>query len=244
MNSKKFISNRILKEAFGWSWKAWSHSFFKIEKGLLKKLINDNGNILEIGCSNNSQLGIIFKNARLIELGYFSKDKEYQLFIEKSLKNKYKNNKKIKIVECDFKKLNGKYSTIVMKSVLGGIYRTNNSKIKEVKEGIKQIIKNNLLEGGYLITLDNGYGCLFDFTKKFGARANKWRFFEPDSLKNEFLVDQVKFGFFSNLSFQSRLPIIGEILDLITFYLDKLFYSFSPLQKYFSSIIVTVYKRD
>ncbi len=131
-----------------------------------------------------------------------------------------------------------------MKSVLGGIYRSNNSTIVDVNEGIKKIIKNNLLDGGYLITLDNGYGFLYNFTKRFGARANNWRFFAPNSLKNEFLIDQVKFGFFSNFSFQTRLPIIGGILDYLTFSIDRLLSLSKLFQKNCSSIIVSIYKHN
>ncbi len=77
-----------------------------------------------------------------------------------------------------------------------------------------------------------------NFTKKFGARANNWRFFAPNWLKNKCLIDQVKFGFFSNFSFQTRLPLIDGIFDYLNFSIDRFLSLSKFFQKNCSSTIV------
>ena len=43
---------------FGWSWRAWSYAFFKIDKTLIKELLSCDGKVLEIGASSLSQVGL------------------------------------------------------------------------------------------------------------------------------------------------------------------------------------------
>ena len=80
----------------------------KIEKNLPYNLLNNCGNILEIGSSNFSQVGIIFSKTKEIELGFYSTEKEYELHIENCLRNKYGDKNKIKLSRCNFRNLNVK----------------------------------------------------------------------------------------------------------------------------------------
>ena len=240
---EKTFSRKDLRIYFGWSWKAWSCAFMGLDKKLLKYLFSSSGKVLEIGTGKLSQTGLIFKKSTKIELGIYSGNPQKNK-IKDLLHNKYKNDKKVFITECDFNDLRGKFEIIIMKSILGGIYKENKSTINDVKIGIEKIINENLVPGGLLISLDNGYGFLHEFTKNYGARKNHWRFFRPKSLHNKYIINQSCFGYFSSFSFQTRIPFIGEFLDSITFFLDKLLISIPNIKKLQNSIIVSVYKSN
>lgn len=229
-------------KAFGWSWRAWSYTFFQLDRSLLKDLLSCDGKVLEIGSSHLSQLGIIFEKAKLIELGFWDQDEKTLNYLNQFLKKKFSGNKRILVNQKNFNNVNGKYDLIIMKSVLGGVFKINETSILDLKKGIYDLITKNLNKGGYLITLDNGFGFIHKLTENYGARAKSWRFLENKDLYNPYLVDQVKFGFFSSFTFQTRIPIFGNMLDSIIFFFDKLIFKIKPLKKFSSSIVVSVYK--
>ena len=237
----EFKNIKSLEKIFGWSWKAWGYAFLQLDAALLNELLCNSGKILEVGVSEKSQVSLIFKNAKSIELGVFSGYK-LKKKIKKILKYKYQYDDRVEIKECDLNNIEGKYDIIIIKSVLGGIFRENNSHLSEVIKLIENTTKNNLKKGGYFITLDNGYGFMHWFTNFFGARANNWRFLSSEALQSDFLISQSKFGYFSNFSFKTRLSKFGDFLDSVTFFIDKSIMSLYPFKLISSAIIVSVYK--
>lgn len=238
---KKFIDSKLLEESFGWSWRAWAEALYGLDEKLLKKIVNSSGRILEIGASKNSQIATIFQKASFIELGVYANSKLYAS--NKSfLENKFELKKNIKIIDCDINNFYGKYNLIVMKSVLGGVFRDSKSSNKDVLKLINKIVKNHLLKDGYLVTLDNGIGFLHSFRNIYGAKKSKWRFFEPNSFKTPYLINQSNFGFFSSFSISSRIPIIGKTLEKLLYLLDTLLLKLEKSNKSYAAIIISVYK--
>tara|TARA_Y100000589_G_scaffold245386_1_gene233115 strand:+ start:216 stop:959 length:744 start_codon:yes stop_codon:yes gene_type:complete len=236
------ITQENFRKAFGWSWRLYTHTLLKLNHKLLNDIFNNNGVVLEVGTSTFSQLGTIFKNATRIDLGFFSRSPKQKAKIKKFLEREFNSLINIKVKECNFEKIEGKYNIIIMKSVLGGIYREKNSSLKDVQSGIENVIKNNLVHGGYLVTLDNGKGLIHKFSKNFGTRKINWRFFNSESLKNKYMVGQATFGLFSIFTLQSRIPLIGSFLDSIIYYIDRIFFPLSSCFFSDGSAIVTVYK--
>ena len=236
------LDNYILKSSFGWSWRTWSRAFLGLEKELLKNILENDGNILEVGPSEHSQVSLIFLNAKKIDLGVYKKNIKRQFLIN-TLEKKFINDPRIKTIDLDMRELEGKYNLIIMKSILGGIFRDGESSIDDVLNLIKKIVDNNLFEDGYLISLDNGKGFLHYFRDLYGAKKNKWRFFKQESLKTKYLIAQNNFGFLSSFSLSLRLPVVGNILENFLHIFDILFHKFFSKKISNSSVIVSVYKK-
>ena len=238
----KLKNKNFFFKTFGWSWKSWSKSFLSLDQKLLDELFNISGNVLEVGPGIYSQVSLVFQKARNIDLGVYqfsSDSKEIKHF----LNNKFLHKKNINIIDCDIRRFDGKYNLIIMKSVLGGIFREGSSKNEDVLALIERIVENNLVEGGYLITLDNGIGFFHHIRNIYGAKKNKWRFFKPNDLKNKYLKKQSYFGFFSCFSLEFRVPIVGKLVDYCFFLLDNVLNNSIFPSKYKSSIIVSLYKK-
>ncbi len=238
-----FKNKNIYQKSFGWSWKAWSRSFLGLEEKFLKDILNMNGKVLEVGPGRYSQVSTIFKKAKNIDLGVYSYASDSKK-IKNYLLKKFANDNNINIIDCDIRKFNGKYNLIIMKSVLGGIFRMKSSTNSEVVYLIEKIVENNLIDGGYLITLDNGIGFFHYLRDFYGAKKNKWRFFKPKNLNSKYLKSQSIFGFFSCFSLAFRIPFIGRLFDNIFFILDEILNKSFFSEKYKSSIIVSLYKKE
>ena len=236
-------NKNLFLNSFGWSWRAWTRSFLSLDQKLLDEILNTSGKVLEVGPGMYSQVSTIFHKAANIDLGvykYSADSKEIKSF----LTNKFLNKKNYNIIDCDIKKFNGKYNLIIMKSVLGGIFRKGSSTNSQVVTLIDKIVENNLIDGGYFITLDNGIG-FFDYLRKnYGAKKNKWRFFKPNNLKSKYLEYQSIFGFFSCFSLAFKIPLIGKLFDNFCFLLDEIIDKLFSSEKFKSSIIVSVYKKN
>lgn len=239
---KKFLYPKLLEESFGWSWRSWSEALYGLDEDLLKKIINSSGRILEIGASKNSQIAALFEKASYVDLGVYRNSKLYasdKSFLEK----KFKLKKNIKIIDCDVKNFDGKYNLIIMKSVLGGVFRDCESSNKDVLKLLNKIVENHLLKEGYLITLDNGIGFLHPLRNYYGAKKSKWRFFRPNSLKTNNLISQSYFGFFSSFSIKYRIPILGKFIENLLFLIDNLLIRYVRSNKFHAAIIVSLYKK-
>ena len=164
-----FKNNNIYQKSFGWSWKAWTRSFLGLEDKFLQEILNINGEVLEVGPGVYSQVSKIFKKARNIDLGVYSYASDSKK-IKNYLLKKFANDNYINIIDCDIRKFNGKYNLIIMKSVLGGIFRQGCSTNSDVIDLIDKLVEKNLKKGGYLITLDNGIGFFHKFRNIYGAK--------------------------------------------------------------------------
>ena len=140
------------------------------------------------------------------------------------------------------KKICRKYDLIIMKSVLGGIFRTNNSNISQINDLIKKLIKNNLNENCILFTMDNGIGFTHNFKINFGAGKNNWRFFRKNQLLNNYSIEQKSFGYFSNFCLETRLPLLGKFVDYINYLADRIIFLFNKNSFLNNAIIVNIYK--
>lgn len=73
------------------------------------------------------------------------------------------------------------WDIIVMKSILGGVFREDLSSFDDATHLLRQIREKNLTTSGKLILIENGKSILEPLLKNHGARKNHWRFFENDS---------------------------------------------------------------
>ena len=132
---------------------------------------------------------------------------------------------------------NEKYDVVVLKSVLGGIFRGND--FTKAEEFCQKIVRENLNGNGALITMDNGKSVLEIFLKNFGARKNNWHLTTLDVLLTA--DEKIGFGLISVFSFSTRLGIIGFKIEKFFYYIDLLLY---PLFKSKPTVICSIFKKN
>jgi len=216
------------QDIFGWSSLTWEKAF---------KNLNFNKcevkTVLEVGAGPFSQIGLFFSPAD-ITISSFPKAITEQ--IETKLdKYKYPN---VRVQTISIFDVPCKYDLIIMKSVLGGVCRDSAPDCH--MRLIEKLIKNNLNEGGYLITLDNGYSFFEVFLSNLGSRKNKWKFFKASEFYNYDYQENV--GFFSAFSLASRFGRFGAWFDSVLYYLD-LITLFIHKNKY-PTVIATLFSRS
>lgn len=224
MEQNTFKKN-IMRYAFGWNHKAWQYVFKQGSFLSNKKFIR----ILEIGASRYSICGIIFDGlAEEIVIGYYQ-DSEREL-IENYLfkvKQKIELKSKYKLEKIDAHTVTGSFDLVIMKSVLGGLFRKNETSIGDVESFLYSLMQRALNDNGSLITIDNGKSLLESLLSKFGARKNQWRFFSKAELTNA--SKQFEFGLLSSFSFETRWGIFGHLLDnYIVYPLDLVLFKIFP----------------
>ena len=194
---------------FGWNYKAWEIPFRRLKIDFLSPDMR----ILEIGASRYSILGLAFDGmVNEIIVGYY--DEKEKVFLENYLakvQRLYPLQSKYIVRKIDAFSLDGKYSLILMKSVLGGLMRTDTSDLEMVENFLNQLVNNNIKRNGAIVTLDNGKPFFQPLLKYFGARRNKWRYFESSDFRN--FDEQHLFGTFSAFSLETRLGSIGSFID-------------------------------
>ena len=232
---------KILKKVLGWNARSWSSTLFRA--------INQNNistsNILEIGAGHLSAISLLFyKEAEKINISYYpdqyNKDRLYILENTiKEIKNLDECTAKVLLSDMSIYEISGTYDLIIMKSVLGGIFRGEKEE-KKAEPLIMKLISKNLNKNGSLITIDNGETIFEKYIKNFGARRGNWKMFK----KSDFPLakKQYVFGFFSIFSFTTRIGLIGQYLD------DLLYFFYTIIFKIFKiknpSIILSYYKKD
>ena len=231
-------SNEIIKKSIGWSTKSWFYPFKKVfnEFTLPKKI-----KVLELGAGEYSAISLLLlsKDTQLDVTTYEeSKIAKVELLIDQI--NDIKSLKKNITVSCmSAKKIVGYYDVIIMKSVLGGIFRLNTSQNNDADNLLKNICENHLNKNGILISMDNGKTILERLFSNFGARKNDWRYFLPSDFLNA--DKKFYFGFLSNFSFVTRFGKIGHSFDDILFIIDKFIFRNFKVKK--PSIIVSIYQK-
>ena len=232
------MDNNLINKIIGWSAKSW---FYPLEKAIYEFSLVDKKKVLELGAGEYSAVSLLFlnnKNNIHITVYDNAKIEKIKLLVNE-IQDSKKSIKNIQISSMSAKKVNGKYNLIIMKSVLGGIFRLKNSKKEDAQNLIKEIVKNNLEDNGILVSMDNGKTTFESFFSKFGARKNKWRYFVPSDFSDA--TKQYHFGFLTNFSFSIRFRNIGYTLDNIIFLIDKLIYKVVKIKN--PSIIVSIYKK-
>ncbi len=132
--------------------------------------------------------------------------------------------------------LDGTYDLIILKSVLGGLFRDGATTVAEVNAYLAQIAARNLNEGGHIITCDNGVSLFEPLLRRRGARRGQWRFFRPGDLS--VATVQFQFGCLSAFSLSSRIGMVGKLVEEAVLYPFDLL--LSPLFRRFSTVIISV----
>ena len=238
MIKKNLNNNRLVRLAFGWNFNSWSHALKESNFQLPNKL----DSILEIGASRHSMVSLIFDGlAREIVISYYTEEQKegverYLSYVRKNynLKSNYV------LEQIDAKKVEGSFDIVIMKSVLGGIFRRNSSTISDVSSFIESFIKRTIKPNGMLISIDNGKSILENILSRFGARKNHWRFFEKAQLKRA--SSQTEFGVISSFSFETRLGFVGYIVDnYVIYFLDLILFKFLRRNP---TVIVSIFKNS
>ncbi|MDB9892102.1 hypothetical protein OAC99_01495 [Amylibacter sp.] len=227
--------NRLVRLAFGWSYKSWSHAFRVSNFQLPKRL----DRILEIGASRHSMVALIFDGlANEIVISYYTD--EQREGIEQYLSSvgqKYDLKSKYVLEQIDATSVVGSFDIVIMKSVLGGLFRQDSSKVSDVTSFIGSLISRTVRPEGLLISIDNGKSILERILSRFGARKNQWRFFRSSELNTA--IKQTEFGLLSSFTFETRLGYVGYILDNYVIYpLDLILFKFWC---YNPTVIVSVF---
>ena len=227
--------NRLVRLAFGWNYKSWSHAFRVCNFQLPYRL----DRILEIGASRHSMVSLIFDGlASEIVISYYTG--EQREGIEQylaSVRKKYHLKSKYVLEQADATTVEGSFDIVIMKSVLGGLFRQKSSTISDATCFIGSLVSRAVKPKGLLISIDNGKSILEPALSRFGARKNQWRFFSKSELNGA--IRQTEFGVISSFSFETRLGYVGYILDNYVIYpLDLILFKF---WRYHPTVIVSVF---
>ena len=222
---------------FGWNYKAWDNPFSRLKLDFLASDMR----ILEIGASRYSITSLAFDGiVDEIVIGYYHEQEKVYLenYLER-VQRFYPLQSIYVLQKVDAFDVVGNFNLILMKSVLGGLMRTNESDFQMVDDLIKMLVRDNLKINGALITLDNGKPFFHHLIKYFGARKNNWRYFIKSDFKN--FDEQHSFGTFSAFSLGTRLGSVGSFIDNYILYLVDVFvgtvFSSKP------TVIATMYRK-
>ena len=157
-----------------------------------------------------------------------------------SVRKKYDLKSKYVLEQIDATSVKGSFDIVIMKSVLGGLFRQNSSTISDVTDFIGSLISRTVKPEGLLISIDNGKSILERAFSRFGTRKYHWRFFRKSELNGA--IRQTEFGVISSFSFENRLGYLGYILDNYVIYpLDLILFKF---WRYNPTVIVSVFKKE
>ncbi len=228
-------NTELVRLAFGWNFKSWSHALKVANFSFPNRL----DRILEIGASGHSMVGIIFDGlASEIVISYY--DDEQRIEVERYLslvRQKCHLKSKYVLKQIDATSVEGDFDIVIMKSVLGGLFRKNSSSKSDVSEFIDNLISRTVKREGLLISIDNGKSFFESILSRFGARKNQWRFFKNSEFKKA--TRQAEFGVISSFSFGTRLGFVGYVLDNYMIYpLDLILFR---LWRHNPTVIVSVF---
>ena len=225
----------LVRLAFGWNYKSWSHAF----KVANFQLPNRLDRILEIGASRYSIVSLIFDGmASEIVISYYTDDQRegVEQYLA-SVRQRYNLKSKYVLEQIDATSVDGSFDIVIMKSVLGGLFRHDRSTISDATDFIGNLLSRTVKPEGLLISIDNGKSILERLLSRFGARSYKWRYFKKSELNRA--ISQTEFGVISSFSFETRLGYVGYILDNYVIYpLDLILFQF---WRYNPTVIVSVF---
>ncbi len=223
------------KFTFGWNTDTWQKTFLSSDE-VQNTLVRKNLNILEIGAGKYSQVAYEFdKTISNITIGFYDENAEHHIqFALDRNKENFNLASNYTISYTDALNLHGKFDVIIMKSVLGGLFR--NDAFTHAENFCLDLVKNNLNQNGILITIDHGRSLFERFIRKFGARKNNWHFMTLDELS---LSDEkMGFGVVSFFAPSTRFKYIGAFLEKVSYYLDCVMF---PLIKSYPTVICSIY---
>ena len=222
------------KYTFGWNPDTWQKTFLN-SKEVQKVLARKNLDILEVGAGKYSQVSYEFdKTISNITVGFY--DDKAEDIHSALCRNKEKLNleSSYTVSYIDVFNLTEKFDVIIMKSVLGAIFRGD--EFAHAEDFCLSLVENNLNNNGVLITVDNGKSLFERFVQNFGARKNNWYFITMDELP---LADEkIGFGVVSFFAPSTRFKFVGRLLELCFYYVDCIL---SPLLKSNPTVVCSIY---
>lgn len=227
----------IAKDTFGWNGKAWRATFENselIKEALKRKKLK----ILEIGAGRYSQVAFEFDvTCSEITIGYYlPSDKSCLENRLDYMSRKYDLQSCYTVCPTDLFNITGKYDVIIMKSVLGGVFRDN---FNIANSFCKRIANENLHNGGIVVSIDNARSIFEPILKNFGARRNKWYYINRQDLKSA--DEQISFGFLSSFALSTRLGSVGTWIEDILYLIDK---RISRFQSSNYTVICSIFKKN
>jgi hypothetical protein len=215
----------LLLCCIGWNSRTWAGPISKIfiKTDILNR---KNMRVLELGAGRVSALGaIFFRNTNHVKISYYDQStfspvaSRIDALTLKIGCAVYKR----QFVQASILDLHGTYDVIIMKSVLGGVFRTHRSN-QNINDFLEAIVANNLTDNGILITVDNGVPFYGRLIEKFGARGAHWRCFRPDEFSGASF--QYCFGLLGAFSLKMRLGPLGEVFENLIHFTDCALFSF------------------
>ena len=202
---------------FGWSTRAWATPWMAWWNGQAETRF---GQALEVGAGARSSLTpLMLHVSDRVECSYF--DASQLASIQQRHREVLDGAalERVRYALRDIRSLNGRWDLIVMKSVVGGVFRLDGSDATELRAFIGRLVNEHLNIGGWLISLENGRTALEPLWSRSGARRNGWRFLRrvdfppPDAFHS--------FGLLSGFSAATRLGALGSKVDDILYAVDR-----------------------
>jgi hypothetical protein len=213
-----WLQMALTRACFGWSARAWAapwRRFVQAQGGLHVR------NALEVGAGVRSSLApLLLPLAGQVECSAFDAAALPLIEARHARLLPPEAARRIRYTRQDLRQLQGRWDLIVLKSVLGGVYRLHDSTLADVRATLSDIVHNHLAAGGLLVTLDNGRTALEPLLARFGARRNGWRFFR----RGDFPPADACYGFgaVSAFSAATRLGWLGRRIDEALYGIDCL----------------------
>jgi hypothetical protein len=230
----------LVEDCCGWNKKTWADAI----EFAISALPNDlrGKQILEIGASDRSTVAPIFAaRGAQVFCSYYLKPPG---FIEnaqlKYIRTKYHLGE-IPTLETSISEVAGRFDVIIMKSVLGGIFR--NDDYNGIGVTIHKLLRDNVSEGGVILTVDNGYIGPFHKLRRYrGTGGNSWSYLERDKLAASLAgldVSMKGFGYLNVASASLQFGRNCEFLNTIVYYMDKaVIFAFDPSERAVLSTII------
>ena len=194
---------------FGWSARAWAEPWRAFRRAHPDLHVGD---ALELGAGEHSSLAPL-----LLPLADRVECSAYDAAALPAIEARHRaclpsaEAARMRWSQRDLRALVGRWDLIVMKSVLGGVHRTHNSRLADVHATLERLRTQHLRPGGWLLTLDNGRTALEPLWSRFGARRNGWRFFAAEDFPPA--AEHRSFGVLSSFSAATRLGALGQRID-------------------------------
>lgn len=205
------LEKNIIKDIVSWDISNWSQALLYWEKN--SNINNGNLNCLELGANQGGlSLWMALKNNNVICSDYYSpEDKASKLHKKYNVKDKIK----YESVDATNIRYENTFDIVTFKSILGGISRNNNNKLK--KDTLDQIHKS-LKDDGYLLFAENLEGSfLHSFLRKnFVSWAKEWNYLKLNEINYIFSsykkVSYITLGFFGAFGLnENQREILGKI---------------------------------
>lgn len=198
------------RRCMGWSARAWLRVWRALLQGMGEWRCDE---ALEVGAGVHSSLApLLLERAQRVECSALDAATLPVLQARHAALLAPEDAARISYSVQDVRALHGRWGCIVMKSVLGGLFRTNEADgVAQMQALITRLRREHLTEGGWLISLDNGRSPLEPLLARFGARRNGWRFF----VASDFPPAQAEcgFGMLGAFSAATRLGAVGHAVD-------------------------------